>query len=546
VATALAASLAGITNEFVNDDVHLIANNVRVQDLSHWREWFTMPFWPPPFSPDLYRPFTSAWLTLQYIAGDGSPVIFRFASYLLYAACCLCVYLLAKRLMRRPYALAAAVLFAAHPVHVEAVALAVGQAELIVALIGVVMTLLYVRWREEGALRTGRWAGLALLYILAILTKEQGLVLPALLIAAEVTLVTGPWRARLRSIAAGFAVLAGVAALSLYVRHLVLGELGGTFTAEALIGLGVGGRVTTMLGVVPQWLRLLAWPAHLRADYSPQEFVSSSGFGWVEGAGLAIVLASLAVAWLARRRAPVVTLGILWMAVALLPVSNIVPTGILIAERTLILPSVGFVLACAGGIEWLIARYAAEQRLGRALVAACVGLVALGVGRSAERQLVWRNEGYFVARGVSDSPRSYRMQRAVGDLLLNADQPDAGREAYARALAYVPRMLQWRVHNDYARALEQRGMTAEAVSHWRASLAQRPDQEYHRGELITDLLSLGEYAEAHSQVDSAVAHGANPQTFSRVRQVADSAAQVRAPVGSVKMSLAAGRYTADR
>jgi hypothetical protein len=47
-------------------------------------------------------------------------------------------------------------------------------------------------------------------------------------------------------------------------------------------------------------------------------------------------------------------------------------------------------------------------------------------------------------------------------------------------------------------------------------------------------------------VDSAVAHGANPQTFSRVRQVADSAAQVRAPVGSVKMSLAAGRYTADR
>ena len=42
-------------------------------------------------------------------------------------------------------------------------------------------------------------------------------------------------------------------------------------------------------------------------------------------------------------------LGIAWTAVALLPVSNLIlPTGILLAERTLYLASVGAMLAVAG------------------------------------------------------------------------------------------------------------------------------------------------------------------------------------------------------
>ena len=43
------------------------------------------------------------------------------------------------------------------------------------------------------------------------------------------------------------------------------------------------------------------------------------------------------------------SLGIVWVAIAVLPVSNLIlPTGILLAERTLYLASVGAVLAVAG------------------------------------------------------------------------------------------------------------------------------------------------------------------------------------------------------
>ena len=65
------------------------------------------------------------------------------------------------------------------------------------------------------------------------------------------------------------------------------GDTKGSFTAEALGGLGVGGRALTMLTVVPEWFRLFLWPAHLRADYSPQEIVAATQWGMDQTFGAA-------------------------------------------------------------------------------------------------------------------------------------------------------------------------------------------------------------------------------------------------------------------
>ena len=56
VAVAIAASLAGLRNEFVQDDIVLIVENTRLHHLAKWRELFTSTYWPPPWSEDLYRP----------------------------------------------------------------------------------------------------------------------------------------------------------------------------------------------------------------------------------------------------------------------------------------------------------------------------------------------------------------------------------------------------------------------------------------------------------------------------------------------------------
>ena len=102
---AIAASLAGLRNDFVFDDVPQVAENVRVQDLSRVGEILTSSYWPPPFAQELYRPVASLTVAIQYVVGAGSPIVFRVCSYLLYALVSIGVLRLARRVLPERIAL---------------------------------------------------------------------------------------------------------------------------------------------------------------------------------------------------------------------------------------------------------------------------------------------------------------------------------------------------------------------------------------------------------------------------------------------------------
>lgn len=537
---AVVSSLAGIGNEFAQDDVHLIQYNDRIHDLWNWKEIVTSPFWPAPLSQDLYRPLTALLHSLEFVVGGGGPTLFRVVSYLLYAATAVGVFLVGTRILPRRVAFGASLVFAAHPVHTEAVALAAGQSELIVALIAALMVVRYVDRRRRDGLRTSDWIALIALYVAACLAKEQGFVLPGLLVAAEVCLLTGPLAARMRVLWKGYAGLALSAVLLLLLRRWVLGgDVAGTFTAEALQGLSISGRALTMLTVVPEWTRLLVWPAHLRLDYSPQEMVASTTFGARELFGALQLTIAMGVALVARRRAPAVTFGLLWCAVALLPVSNVlIPTGVLLAERTLFLPSMGFLFAIGGAAAMLIAANdVATSRVWHGLQTVCIVVVLAGVLRSVERQRVWRNEALLAVRSVQDAPDSFRTQRSYGDVLFELHENALALQAYRRAIALSPHGTGWRVRNDLAahyRELEERLLEAEQL---RASLAEQPNQHDVWGYLVAADLALGLYAEAARDADVAIQHGGSISVFQGMRAVADSATRVSAPPGSVKLRI---------
>lgn len=532
-AVAIVACIAGLMNEFAHDDLHLVVANERVHSVAI-REQFTSPFWPAPFSQDLYRPLMTFLLSLQYAVGGEDSLIFRLVSYALYAGCAVLTFHLARRVVSRRAALVGAMIFAAHPVHVEAVALAAAQNELLVALLAVVMTARYLDARRRGQLTVAEWLVVCALCLAAALLKETGLVLPALLVAVELLLAPSETR-RPSRLAAGFAALAAIAVAAVMARARVLGDVAGTFTAEALIGLDGWARALTMLSVVPQWFRLLVWPAHLRLDYSPQEFSASSGFGRSELLGAMLLLGVIWLAVAVRRRAPLVTFGIVWCAIALLPVSNVlIPTGVLIAERTLFLPSVGFALALAGASEPILARGRATRR---ALAVAGTIIVLLGVGRSIERQRVWRNDALISVRTVQDAPRSFRAQRAYADVLFALQRPELALETYDLAIDLAPAPVKWRVRNDLARQLRARGDHGAEAVQLEASLSQQPSQLDGRGYLIAAYLTTGQYEKAAAQADSAIAHGGVPSVFSRLRQLADSAREAQAPPGSIRIAI---------
>jgi hypothetical protein len=526
-AVAIAASVAGIANDFVFDDVPQVVENFRIHDLSRIGEILTSPYWPPPYAPELFRPVASIAAALQYVIGAGSPATFRIVSYLLYALAAVGVYSLATRLLPRRIALGVGVLFAAHPVHVEAVALAVNQGELIVGWAATAATVLYIDRRRNGGLTIRDWTVLCVLFAVAALSKENGFVLPGLLVAAECSVIVA--ENRLRAVGRGYAALAAVGVVLLVARAAVLsGNVAGALPAKAIAGLSLGGRLLTTLQIVPKWLRLLAWPAHLQIDYSPNEIVASTHLGAQELLGLGLLIAFALITWIARRRAPAITFGIAWCAIALFPVSNIVPTGIVLAERTLFLPSIGFLIAVAGAIELLLEQYAMKRAtVERPLAAACGLLAIVGVVRSDLRQRTWRNGQAMWQAAEVDAPRSLRVQQAHDEAVA-----DLTRD-FERAIATSP--TPWRVRFELATLLRYMRADSAALGQLRKSVAAHPNQGDATLELSATLISTGSYAEAKNVVSSLQATGDTARVAQRLTALADSAAGANAPAGSVRV-----------
>jgi hypothetical protein len=537
---ALAASISGLGNRFAQDDFALILRNPPVHNL--WSSWqfFGKPYWPAPFVPDLYRPLALLSFAVQWAAGGGSPLVFRLFSYLLYAVVCTQVLRLARIRLDFPPAFAAAALFAVHPVHVEAVAMAVNQGELWVALLGCLMVITYIKARRPGEPVTGRTElFLGGLFLIACFFKENALVLPGLLVAAELLLVRteDPWRARLPQVRRLFLLLVLVAVSFYGIRTLVLrGDLVGSFTAEGLAYLTMGQRALTMLSVVPHWFRLLLWPAHLQGDYSPSEIVGQTAWGPAQTTGLLLLLlAGLTAVW-AWRRAPVIAFGLVWCAVALFPVHNVlVPTGIVLAERTLFLPSVGIVLAIGGAGGLLLRRASAIPQAG--MVGLLGSLLILGVFRSTTRHPVWADQFTFWYHTANrDAPLSYRAHQAMAGIYWGVQLEGRAEREYRLAMALRPPWLM-QVPVDYADRLRMKGFCHPAIPLYREALDEHPNYLNWRASLIACLLHVGQYKEARDLARIGVSYGLQVESWARIRQTADSALRAGAPPGSVKISL---------
>ncbi|HEU5218328.1 MAG TPA: hypothetical protein VFU23_06705 [Gemmatimonadales bacterium] len=476
---------------------------------------------------------------MQWVGGGGSALVFRIVSYLLYCVVCLAMFRVARLTLPLAAAFAAAALFAVHPVHVEAVAMAVNQGELWVALLSCIAVFRYVSARRAGgALRISTTAGLGALYLLACFFKENAVVLPGLLVAAELFLVPteAPARVRVRQTRFLYLLLMMLAIGFLSVRTAVLGgNVRGTAIAEALEPQGVGGRLLTMLTVVPEWFRLLLWPAHLQGDYSPQEIVAQNSWVTADTLGVLLLVGAVIAAVAARRRAPAITFGLAWCAIALFPVHNVlVPTGIVLAERTLLLPSIGAMLALGGLGALLLER--AEPGAQRGLAVATGLLLILGVYRSTTRHPVWSDQfNYWYVTANHDAPLSYRAHHALAEMYVLANADGKAEQEYRLSIALAPPNVST-VFLAYANRLRLKGHCYPAAELYRRSLAIAPAVQPVRASLVACLIDLGKYQEALQEAAIGLASGDEPATWRWLQQAADSALKAGAPAGSVHLT----------
>lgn len=520
-AVALLASAPSLSNSFAQDDLPLILRNPRLHTLTHVGHRFLEPYWPPEIGAALYRPLSMVWFSMEWWAGGGSPFVFHAVNVALYAGLAVAVYVLLRMLLPPLAAGLGGLLFAAHPVHVEAVGNIVGQSELWVALWMVMAVALYMRARRTGAPSVRVWVGIVGLYAAAALTKEQGLMLPAFLVAAELVLPLTSARSEPRNLWSGYFALLSIALGFVVVRLLVLGNVVGEIAETAIRHAGPGPRLLTMLGVVPQWVRLLLVPAHLQADYLPRELDLADGFGPAQLLGLGLLAGLVVLTWRARREAPAVTFGLLWVGIALFPVSNlVVSTGILLAERTLLLPSVGAVIAVVAGGAWLVARLPRVSPRERAVGLACLGvLVAVATLASARRQGVWRDNDSLYAQTVQDAPLSYKAHWAWGSILFQRGDRRGAEQEYRTALSLYDRDPNLLV--DLADRYLEGGFCQPAISLYRRALRAAPVMWKARSNLTICLLTVDSFSAARTE--ALIEASRHDPDAARLKRIVDSA-----------------------
>jgi hypothetical protein len=407
VLCAVIPSLPSLWNGFAMDDLYIIVWNPLVHSIEGVWMGFGAPYWPPDLGGQMYRPLPLASFALSWALAGDHPALFHAMNLLWHAAATVAVAAVANRLADTRAAFVAGLIFGVHPVHVEAVANVIGLGELMAAT-GVCLAVYAAVVRQDVVL-----SGLALL--LGLLSKENAVVAPALIVWAWMVW-SRPSPRRLVAFVSSWVLLGGV---YLALRGLVLHPyarlhaiapvfLGESFSAGRLTAVAALGDVT----------RLLLFPLSLRVDYSPAErtIVRSllDGRFALGLACLALWAVLLVMSWRRGRRVEAFGLG--WIAIAFLPVSNLLfSTGVLLAERTLYLPSVGLALVVGGALT----------RLPFPRLRVAVGLVVLaGAVRSAVRIPVWRDDFAVTQSILEDSPDSYRGPARMAALYQSHRQPD--------------------------------------------------------------------------------------------------------------------------
>jgi hypothetical protein len=405
---AIVGSLSGITNGFALDDVHLIVANDRLHHLSRAFGVFTQPYWPPEEGSSLYRPFTSLAFVLQWTVGGGSPLPFHIVSIALYAIVSVAVFQLAVLMVDLKVALIAASLFAVHPLHVEAVANVVGQAELWSALFAIAALICYIR--DKSIVKACAF------YWVALLFKEHVIVLPAIIAAYEMT-----GNRRIRDAVPALIAMSLVGIAFIVLRTIVIGELQGGGVSPLFAGEGLGARFYTMLRVSTEWMRLFFWPSTLSADYSPSQIPIATGFEAEMIPGLLVILSACVFAIHSRKNQPVISFALMSAAILLaIPSNLVVVTGFVLAERTLFLPSVMVVIGAAAVLKYTfdsIGIVSADRaRAVRFTLAAFSLIVVAGIARSSTRNPVWRDNDTLFVNTVVDAPRSAKAHMMMAQL----------------------------------------------------------------------------------------------------------------------------------
>jgi hypothetical protein len=477
-----AVTLGGV---YIYDDAVIVGTDERVRNPHLWWQIWTRDYFNGGID-NLYRPLVTQSYAIQvwlqrFLPGHGAWP-FHLVNVLLHALASALVAELGRRMVNFRVGLVAGLLFACHPVHSEAVAGIVGRSELASTAAVLGALLLFLKY----PMTSRRAMAIFALSVVAMLCKEQGMLMPFLLLALwparnsllqkhRVLIHSGP----LDSGAAPSPIQERQALLLLtgllvyftgaliVLRETVLKlkfEWDRSFldlSVQPMIKSPPVDRWLIPIMLIGRYAALLVAPIRLSIDYGlaviRPTLSRSDPYFW---AGLAVIILWLtATAICAARKKWVALFFLLAIAMTYSMASNVVIIGTIFGERLLYLPSAFFLLLVVTEAERIIDGLPtkAPARAAGAIVAI---LVVLGVVRTFTYIRRWNDREGLYTYALAQQPKSLKLHMLVSELDYEQYRLTEAQQVMADAEAIYP---------NYWELWKMSALIAERAGDWNAA-----------------------------------------------------------------------------
>uniref|UniRef100_A0A673L5H0 Protein O-mannosyl-transferase TMTC3 n=1 Tax=Sinocyclocheilus rhinocerous TaxID=307959 RepID=A0A673L5H0_9TELE len=432
---------------FVFDDVSAILDNKDLRLTTPLKNLFLNDFWGTPMSEERshksYRPLTVLTFRLNYLFSELSSSSYHLLNVVLHAVVCVLFLHFCRLLLDRSTSLIAALLFAVHPIHTEAVTGVVGRAELLSSIFLLAAFLAYTK--SKGADHSIVWTPIiSTVFLVAV---EQGITVIGICCIYEVFVAQGftlpmlidtllqvlrgkdgfPY-AVLQTLLKLIVLIISTLLLVIVRVQVIQSQLPDDNPAAVS---STPTRQLTFNYLLPVNAWLLLNPSELCCDWTMgtiplvESLLDPRNLATVVFYAMLSLLAYHSL-WYGHSSSKIVMMALSLIVLPFIPASNLFfPVGFVVAERVLYVPSMGFCVLVAHGFK-LLSQRGGLKKTSWLLMGVLLTTHAV---KTFNRNWDWESEYTLFTSALKVNRNNAKLWNNVGHALEN-------QNSYERALRY--------------------------------------------------------------------------------------------------------------
>ena len=465
-----------LKGKFIWDDNAMIAQNELIRNWQGGAKIFTQDIgYGAGQKVGFFRPLQLLTYMSDYSIWKLNPAGYHLTNILLHALAGILVFLLVNLIFEdKRISLFTSLLFAVHPIHTEAVSYIAGRADILGTLFLLVSFIFYLKYMQEEKVHL--YIILLVAYILSLLSRENSLIFPLLLLCYH-------WIFKKRLYFKSFISILAVSILYIILRLGLLPFYPRKSTTTLFE------RVPGFFNALADYFKLLILPLNLHMEYGMKLFHISDPKTII---GIIILLLLLSVMFIKRHTDKIISFSIAWFLITLMPASNLYPLNAYMAEHWLYLPSIGFFLLLA---------YVFYK--GKRILFVClIALIFLYSFLTIRQNNYWLDPISFFTRTLHYAPDSYNAYFNLAVAYNDIGNVDEAQNYYKKAIEIAP--LKSKAYINLAALYANIGRTEDAVSLLNKSIGLNPGIAEGYGKLGAVYAMMGNNDEALRLIRKAI------------------------------------------